>query len=97
MVQVRAGEASACFARARRAAKRHFTSDPCVAVCVAALMIELDLERDRKKAVEPRTLKALGGAVGHLDGHRPGPRIAVSAELTFEQHDAEPDNEWGRH
>ncbi len=84
----RAGEAGECYARARRAARRDFAADPCLAVCVDALMLDLDLERDRGKPVEPRTLKALA-ELRAIWTDLDAVAFAVSAELTFEQHDRE--------
>ena len=88
MAEGRAGEAAACYGRARRAARRHFASDPCLAVCVDALVIELDLERNREKAVERRTLKALA-ALRAIWTDIDAAAFAVTAELTFEQHGAD--------
>ena len=89
MAQGRVGEAAACYARARLATRRHFASDPCLAVCVDALTIELDLERNRGKPVEPRTLKALV-ELRAIWTDIDAAAVAVSADLTFEQHGAEP-------
>ena len=43
MAEGRVSEAAARCGRARRTTKRHFASDPCLAVCVDAVAIELDL------------------------------------------------------
>ena len=51
-------------------------------------MIELDIERDRAKAIEQRTLTGLTELRGAwLDVHAAA--IAVAAELTFERHGVE--------
>ncbi len=88
MARGRAGEAAKCYARARRRTRRDFAADPCLAACVDALRIELDLECDRGKAVEPRTLKALA-ELRPIWADLDAAAIAVAAELTFEQHDGE--------
>ena len=85
MAQLRADEAAACYKRARRTARRHFAADPCLAACVDALAIELDLECGRGKAFEPRTLKALA-EVRTIWTDVDAAAIAAGAELTFEQH-----------
>ena len=45
MAQGRVREAAAHYASARRSTRRDFSSDPCLAVCVDAVMIELDRSR----------------------------------------------------
>ena len=88
MARGRADEAAQRYARARRVTRRDFAADPCMAVCVDALLIELDLERDRGKAVEPRTRKALA-ELRAIWTDVDAAAIAVAAELAFEQHDGE--------
>ena len=88
MATGRAGKASECYARARRRTRRDFATDPCVGLCVDALMLELDLECDREKAVEPRTLGALAD-LRAIWTDVDAVAFAVAAELTFEQHDGE--------
>ena len=84
MAQGRVEEAAACYARASRATRRNFSSDPCLAVCLNAVRIELDLERNREKAIEPRTLKDLS-ELRAIWTDIDAAAIAVSAELTLAQ------------
>ena len=88
MAEGRVSEAAAQYSRARRITKQDFASDPCLAVCIDAVAIELDLERNRKKAVEQRTLKSLA-ALRAIWTDIDAVAVAVAAELTFEQHGAE--------
>ncbi len=88
MAEGRVSEAGAHYARARRITKQDFASDPCLAVCIDAIAIELDLERNRKKAVEQRTLKNLA-ALRAIWTDIDAVAVAVAAELTFEQHGGE--------
>ena len=88
MARGRPGDAAACYARARRRTRRDFAADPCLAACVDALRIELDLECDRTGPVEPRTLTALA-ELRPIWADLDAAAIAVAAELTFEQQDAE--------
>ena len=88
MAQGRTGEAASCYARAWRGARANFSSDPCLAVCLDAVRIELDLERNREKGIEPQTLKGLlqlRAIWTDIDAAA----IAVGAELTLEQGDSE--------
>ena len=87
MAEGRAREAAARYARARRVTKQDFASDPGLAVCVDAVAIELDLERNRDKAVEQRTLKSLA-TLRAIWMDIDAVAVAVAAELTFE-HDRE--------
>ena len=59
MAQGQAEEASRWYRRARQIARKSFSSDPCLTVGTDVLMIELDLERNREKAIQQRTLKNL--------------------------------------
>ena len=88
MAQGRVHEAAASYTRARRAMKKDFFSDPCLAVCVDAVTIELDLERDRKKAARRQTLQSLS-QLRAIWADVDAAAVAVSAELTFEQHGGE--------
>ena len=88
MAQGRADEAASCYARAWRGARAHFSSDTSLAVCLDAVRIELDLERNREKAIEPQTLKGLSqlrAVWADIDAAA----IAVSAELALEQGESE--------
>ena len=88
MAQGRVPEASQWYRQARQIARKSFSSDPCLAVVgTDVLMIELDLERNREKAIQPRTLKNLTEVRGMwVDVYSTA--LAVSAELTFAQYDS---------
>ena len=88
MAQGRVREAAACYARARRVTREHFSSDPCLATCVDAVKIELDLERNRERAFDPRTLKGLSELRANWTDVDAA-AIAVSAELMLGQHGSE--------
>ena len=88
MAEGRVPEAAARYARARRMTQEDFAADPCLVVCVDAVAIELDLERNREKAVEQRTLKGLA-ALRAIWTDLDAVTIAVAAELTFEHHNGE--------
>ena len=85
MAQGHVQEASECYARARRSTRSDFSTDPCLAACVDAVALELDLERNREKAIEQRTLDALAelrAVWTDIDAAA----AAVVAELTCELH-----------
>ena len=87
MAQGRAQEASQRYRLARQIARKSFSSDPCLTVGTDVLMIELDLERNREKAIQQRTLKNLMEVRGiWVDIYSTA--LAVSAELTFAQYDS---------
>ena len=88
MARGRVMEAGQWYRQARQIARKSFSSDPCLAVAGAdALTIELDLERNRQKAIQPRTLKNLTEVRGMwVDVYSTA--LAVSAELTFAQYDS---------
>ena len=88
MAEGRVREAAARYTRARRMTDQDFASDPCLAVCVDAAAIELDIERNRKQAVERRTLESLAG-LRAIWTDIDAVAVAVAAELTFEQHGGE--------
>ena len=88
MAQGSVEEAGNRYAAARRLMKAFFASDPALATIIDALVIELDLERDREKAIEQRTVSELTARRGAwLDVHEAA--IGVSAELTFRGHGPE--------
>ena len=88
MAQGSVEEASSRYAAARRFTKTYFASDPALATIIDALVIELDLERDREKAIDQRTVSGLTARRGAwLDVHEAA--IGVAAELTFRRHDPE--------
>ena len=88
MAQGRVREASTLYARASRATRASFSSDPCLAVCLDAVRIELDLERNRQKAIEARALKGLS-ELRAIWTDIDAAAIAASAELTLEQSGSE--------
>ena len=80
--------ASSRYTTARRLTKTFFASDAALATIIDTLLIELDIERDRAKAIEQRTVSGLTALRGAwLDVHQAA--IAVAAELTFRRHDPE--------
>ena len=88
MAQGNVEEASNRYAAARRLTKAFFASDAALATIIDALVIELDLERDREKAIEQRTVSGLTARRGAwLDVHEAA--IGVAAELTFRRHGPE--------
>ena len=88
MAQGRVQEATDLYTRARHGTRKFFSGDPCLAVGTDVLTIELDLERNHEKRIQPRTLKNLAELRGlWSDIHTTA--IAVSAELTFEQYGQE--------
>ncbi len=86
MAEGRVQEAAECYARARRSTKMNFPTEPCLAVCVDAVAIELDLERNRGQAIEQRVLNGLA-ELRAIWTDIDALAISVTAELTFEQHD----------
>ena len=88
MSQGRVQEAADLYATARRTTKTYFTADAALATITDALVIELDIERNRTKAIEQRTLTGLTELRGAwLDVHAAA--IAVAAELTSARHGVE--------
>ncbi len=87
MAQGRVEEAGRRYRRARRGVRKFFSSDPCLTVSTDVLLIELDLERNREKAIQPRTLKNLTELRGvWVDVYSTA--VAVSAELMLGQYDS---------
>ena len=88
MAQGRVQEATDSYSRAREGARKFFASDPCLTVSTDALAIELDLEQNREKAIHQRTLQSMTEVRGvWVEVYATA--IAVTAELTFAQHDRE--------
>ena len=88
MAQGRVQEAADRYAIARRITKACFATDAALATIIDALVIELDIERDRAKAIEQRTLTGLTELRGAwLDAHAAA--IAVAAELSSARHGTE--------
>ena len=85
MAQGRAQEAAKCYARARRSTRRDFSTDPCLAACVDAVTLELDLERNRQKGIEQPTLDGLA-ELRAIWTDVDAVAAAVVAELTYERH-----------
>ena len=84
MAQGRVREASTHYSRAWRSTRANFSSDPFLAECLDTLRIELDLDRNRQKTIEPRTLKGLSelrAVWTDIDAAA----ISVSAGLTLQQ------------
>ena len=85
MAQGLVGEAIDWYARAQRDTRDFFSSDPCIAVSIDVLTIELDLERDRERAIQGRALRSLTELRGvWIDVYATA--VAVSAELTAVQY-----------
>ncbi len=85
MAQGRVQEAVDWYGRARQRARRSFSSDPCLTVSTDVLAIELDLERNLEKPIRQRTLHSLTEVRG-VWSEAYAAAVAVSAELTFAQH-----------
>ena len=88
MAQGRVDEASTHYLRAWRLTRQNYSSDSCLAVCLDAVRIELDLERNREKAIQPRTLAGLS-ELRTIWTDIDAAAIGVSAELTLEQSGSE--------
>ncbi len=77
-------EAAQWYARARKGAKENFPTEACMAVCVDAVAMELDLERNRGRQIDQGALTGLAelrATWTDIDAIA----ISVSAELTFER------------
>ena len=88
MAQGRVREASAAYGRARQGTRRFFASDPCLTVSTDALAIELDLERNRERKIQQRTLQSMAEVRG-VWSEVYATAIAVTAELTLAQYSSE--------
>ncbi len=85
MAQGRVEEAASRYAAARRVTRACFASDPALAAINDALVMELDIERDRLKTVDQRTVSGLTTLRGAwIEVHEAA--IAVAAELTLTRH-----------
>ena len=88
MAQGRPRDAADWYRRARQGARKYFPSDPYLSASTDAVTIELDLERNRKKALQQRTLQGMTELrSGWIDIYAAA--VAVHAELTFEQYDGQ--------
>ena len=85
MAQGQVQEATDWYGRARKRARKSFSSDPCLTVGTDVLAIELDLERNREKPIQQRTLQCMTEVRGVWVAVY-ATAIAVSAELTFAQY-----------
>ena len=74
------------YKRARRTTRDFFPSDPRLATTNAVLAIELDLERNRVKAIQQRKLQGFTELRG-IWNEVYAVAVAVRAELAFEQFD----------
>ncbi len=86
MVQGRVQEAVEWYKSARKATRNFFPSDPRLATSNDVLSIELDLERNRVKAIQQRTLQGFTELRG-IWNEIYAVAVAVRAELAFEQYD----------
>ena len=84
MAQGHVKDASEHYRRARRDARKHSTADPCIVLSADVLLMELDLERNRQKAIQQRTLKSLL-EVRAAWSDLYATAVMVSAEVTFKQ------------
>ena len=67
MAQGRVEEAASRYAAARRVTKACFASDPALAAINDALVMEVDIERDRLKTVDQRTVSGLDNPARGMD------------------------------
>ena len=88
MVQGRVQDAIEWYKRARQGTRDFFPADPRLATSIDILSIELDLERDRGKAIQQRTLQGFTELRG-VWNEIYAVAVAVRAELAFEQYDSE--------
>ena len=88
MAQGRVQEASDLYRRSRQSARRHFPADACLALCADLVTMELDLERNREKAIQQRKPKSLAGLRGAWS-ELYAAAVASSAEWTSMRHGGE--------
>ena len=88
MAQGRVREASDAYGRARQGARKSFASDACLTVSTDVLAIELDLERNREREIQQRTLQSMVEVRG-VWTEVYAAAVAITAELTFAQYDSE--------
>ena len=88
MAQGRVSEAADQYRRARQSARRFFASDRYLAAITEVATIELDLERNREKAIQQRTLPGMDELrTGWIDIYAAA--VDVHAEFTFGQYGGE--------
>ena len=75
------------YRRARQGAREFFPADPRLATSLNILLMEVDLERDRGKAIQQRTLQGFTDLRG-VWNELYAVAVAVRAELAFEQYDS---------
>ena len=88
MAQGRVQEALDSYQRARQLVRKFFPADWRLLSTVDVMMMELDLERNREKAIRQRTLKDLTTLRG-LWNEVFAAAISVRAELTFQQYEGD--------
>ena len=88
MAQGRVQDAADWYRRARQTARKFFSSDPCLPASIDVATLELDLERNREKAIQQRALQGMPDLRGGWIDIQAA-AFAVRAELTFEQHGGE--------
>ena len=82
MAQGRTDEARERYAQVRRSTTQFFAADASLAAITDALVIEIDIEQNREKAIQQRTLSGLANVHGTwIDTYHAA--LAVAAELTF--------------
>ena len=84
MATGRPRDAAAAYRRARQIARRYGASDAHLAAIIDIVALELDLERHRRKAIQPRSLRAVSDA-DRVWSDIHAASIAVRAELAREQ------------
>ena len=88
MVQGRVDEAAGHYAVAQRIIKASFAADAALATALDALTIEIDIERDRQRAIDLRMVRGMLEPLGAwVEAYEAA--IAVTAELLYTVHGAE--------
>ncbi len=88
MVQGRVDEATGHYAVAQRIIKASFAADAALATAVDVLTIEIDIERDRQRAVDLRMVRGMLEPLGAwVEAYEAA--VAVTAELVYTVHGAE--------
>ena len=88
MAQGHVDEATGRYAVARRLTKTYFAANAALATAIDALTLELDIERDRQRSIEERTVTGLLEPSGGWTDVQEA-AVAVAAELTLTSHGAE--------
>lgn len=96
MAQGRVSEAADQYRRARQSARRFLAADRYLAAVTEVVTIELDLERNREKAIQQRTLPGMDELrTGWIDIYAAA--VDVRAELTFGRYGGEAAVKFLRH